>query len=175
MAAAARNETGVHPDDREFVMSRTFDAPRDLVWRAWTDQKHLAGWWGPKGFTVKSLALDLRPGGTMLYCLGMPTGAEMWGLFRFREIVPQRKLVFINSFSNAKGEITRHFANEVWPLEMQTTVTFEENAGKTTVTVHWVPINATAEERKTFDDNRPSMTAGWTGTMDQLAAHLARA
>jgi uncharacterized protein YndB with AHSA1/START domain len=171
----ARHE-GVHPGDKPFVLSRTFDAPRDLVWKAWTEERRLAEWWGPKGFKVKVAKLDLRPGGTFLYAMNAPDGAEMWGKFVFREIVPGQKLDFINSFSNEKAEITRHPLHQEWPLQTLSVITFEDaGSGKTKVTVNWTPWNATTGERKTFDENRPSMTNGWGGTMDQLAGYLARA
>jgi len=81
---------------RPFVISREFDAPRDRVWRAWTEAERLKQWWGPKGFTVKQLTVDLRAGGKMHYCLQMPDGAEMWGLAVYREITKPSRLVWIN-------------------------------------------------------------------------------
>ena len=66
----------------------------------------------------------------------------------------------------------RHPWHASWPLEMLATYTFTEKAGKTTFTIRWVPINATPEEQKTFDEEHSSMTQGWTGTLDQLAAYL---
>jgi uncharacterized protein YndB with AHSA1/START domain len=170
-----RGETGVHPDDKEFVLSRTFDAPRDLVWKAWTEPKRLMEWWGPKGFKMKVAKLDLKPGGTFLYAMNAPDGSEMWGRFVFREIKAPERLEFINSFSNERGEITRHPMHEKWPLETLSIIEFAERGGKTTITVRWIPINATTEERKTFADNHASMNQGWGGTMDQLAAYLGKA
>ena len=156
-----------------FIISRQFDAPRDKVWKSWTEAERLKQWWGPKGFTVKQLKLDLRPGGTMHYCLQMPDGNEMWGLFVYREIVRPEKLVFVNSFSDPKGGISTHPMSPTWPRQMLTTVSFDEHGGKTTVTVNWVPLDGSTDlERKTFEDGRESMKMGWTGTMDQFAAHL---
>jgi uncharacterized protein YndB with AHSA1/START domain len=160
----------------EFVMSRVFDAPRDLVWKCFTDPERMKQWWGPKGFKVLSAKMDLRPGGTYHYGLQAPTGQAMWGKFVFREIVPQERMVFINSFSDEKGGITRHPGNENWPLEMLSTFSFEDApGGKTKFTVTWTPHNATEEERKTFDANRQSMLQGWGGTMDQFATYLTNA
>ena len=73
----------------EFVIKRTFNAPRGRVWQAWTEADHLGKWWGPAGFDIVSVKLDLRPGGTFHYCLRSPDGQDMWGKFIFREIVPQ--------------------------------------------------------------------------------------
>lgn len=175
MAAAAKSDTGIAAGDEDFVISRTFDAPRDLVWKVWTEEKHLLQWWGPKGFEVKYAKLDLRSGGTFLYRIASPTGVEMWGKFQFREVAPPERLVFVNSFSDESGGITRHPMAPTWPLTMLTTVTFAERDGKTMITIRWTPLNASAEERKTFDEGRASMNAGWTGTFERLEAYLPRA
>jgi uncharacterized protein YndB with AHSA1/START domain len=99
----------------------------------------------------------------------------MWGKFVYREIVPQERLVFLNSFSDEAGGITRHPGHGKWPLQMLSTFTFEDApGGKTKFTVRWAPYNATAEEEETFEDGRDSMRAGWTGTMEQLEAYLAK-
>ena len=86
------------PDD--FVPSRVLNAPRDLVWKCFTDPEHMKHWWGPKGFKVLASKMDLRQGGVYHYGLQTPNGQAMWGKFVYREIVPQEKLVFINSFSD---------------------------------------------------------------------------
>jgi uncharacterized protein YndB with AHSA1/START domain len=159
----------------DFVLSRVFDAPRALVWKCFTDPEHMKQWWGPKGATVLVSKMDLRPGGTYLY--GMQFGDKpMWGKFVYREIVPPEKLVFINSFSDEKGGVTRHPMAPTWPLESLSTFTFEEQpGGKTKFTVRWSPHNATEEERKTFDAGHASMNQGWGGTMEQLGAYLEKA
>jgi uncharacterized protein YndB with AHSA1/START domain len=159
----------------DFVMSRVFEAPRDLVWRVWTDPKHLSQWWGPKGFTVTNLTNDPRPGGIMHYCMNLPNGSKWWGKFAYREVVPNERLVFINSFSDPEANTVRPPFDEKWPLEMLSTVTFEAEGNRTRVTVRWIPWNADDEERRVFDKNRDSMRAGWTGTLDMLDDHLKRA
>ena len=155
-----------------FVLSRVFDAPRKLVWQAWTDPEHLKRWFGPKGFTMPACSMDLRPGGVFHYGMKSPDGHEMWGKWIFKEIVPPEKLVVVASFSDAKGGVTRHPASATWPLEMLSTTTFTEHAGKTTLTLRWAPHKATEEERKTFNSAHAGMTQGWGGTMAQLEAYL---
>ncbi len=71
----------------EFVISRLFDAPRDVVWKAWTEPERLKHWWGPKGVKIVSCKVDLRPDGVFHYSMRMPDGQEMWGKFIYREIV----------------------------------------------------------------------------------------
>jgi uncharacterized protein YndB with AHSA1/START domain len=160
----------------EFVISRVLDAPRDLVWRCFTDPEHMTQWWGPKGFKVVKSQMDFRPGGTYLYGLQSPGGSVMWGRQVYREINPKDRIVFINSFSDEKGGLSRHPMAPTWPMEMLSVFTFEDMpGGKTKFTVHWWAHDATAEEQKTFDDNHASMTGGWSGTMDQLEAYLAKA
>ena len=160
----------------DFVMSRVFDVPRDLLWKCFTEPERMKQWWGPKGFKVLSVKMDLRPGGSYHYGMQSPGGHAMWGKFVFREVVPQERLVFINSFSDEKGGITRHPGNENWPLELLSSFTFEDMpGGKTKFTVRWAPHNANEEERKSFDTNRDSMRQGWGGTMDQLEAYLTKA
>jgi uncharacterized protein YndB with AHSA1/START domain len=158
---------------KEFVISRVFDAPRDKVWKAWTEVERLKQWWGPKGFTVSYCKIDLRPGGVMHYCLRMPDGNEMWGKFVYREIVKPQRLVWINSFSDKDGGTTVHPMSADWPREMLSTATFEEQGGKTKVTVQWVPVDSSTQiERNTFEKGRDSMKQGWGGTFDQFADYL---
>jgi uncharacterized protein YndB with AHSA1/START domain len=158
-----------------FVISRVFDAPRDKIWKAWTEAARLKQWWGPKGFVVTHCKVDLRPGGIMHYCLRMPDGNEMWGKFVYREIVKPERLVFVNSFSDKDAGIAVHPMSVNWPREMLSTVTFEEQGGRTKLTVQWIPLDTSTDlERKTFEDGRDSMKQGWSGTFEQFAEYLAR-
>jgi len=155
-----------------FEISRIFDAPREVVWRAHTECEHLKHWWGPKGCTVTFCRIDLRPGGFFHYCLRWAQGEDMWGKFLFREVVEPQKLVFILSFSDEHRGTTRHPMSPDWPLEMLNTTTFSEKNGKTTVTVRLAPHNATDSERAAFEAGHDGMRIGFGGTFDQLAAHL---
>lgn len=159
-----------------FVIRRFVRAPRDLVWRVWTEREHLAQWFGPKGCTIPVCELDLRPGGTFHYCMRFAGGAEMWGKWVFREVVAPERLVMVTSFSDPAGATCRA-PFDGWPLEMLGVVTFEEHAGigkGTVVAVQSSALRATAAEQKTFDDGHASMQQGWTGTFEQLDAYLAR-
>jgi uncharacterized protein YndB with AHSA1/START domain len=166
-------EPALQTADRDFVITRTFDAPRDLVFKAWTEPERMKQWWGPCGFTSTTCNLDLRPGGSMHYCLRSPEGREMWGRFAFREITTPERLVYVGSFSDAQGGLTRHPMSPTWPLELLSTITLEEQDGKTKLTIRWGLLpSATAPERKTFNEGHSSMQQGWTGTLDQLTAYL---
>ena len=158
--------------DQDFVISRTFDAPRDVMWKAWTEPERMGQWFGPKGVTIFHSKNDLRPGGVYLYGMRTPDGKDMWGKWTYREITKPQRMVFVNSFSDKDRGVTRHPLNKDWPLEMLTTIEFAEDKGKTTVTVRWSPLNATEAERNTFNSNRDGMKQGWTGTFEKLEAYL---
>jgi uncharacterized protein YndB with AHSA1/START domain len=162
-------------DDAEFVITRSFDAPRDLVFAAWTEAERLAHWWGPKGMRIRVAKLELKPGGIFHYAMEMPDGNEMWGKFVYREITPPERIVFVNSFSDPQGNTTRAPFSATWPLEVLNVLTFLEHDGKTTITLRGGPINATAEERATFRTGHKSMQQGFSGTFEQLAEYLVKA
>jgi uncharacterized protein YndB with AHSA1/START domain len=160
----------------DFVISRVFDAPRELLWKCFTDPERMKQWWGPTGSVIVASKMDLRVGGTYLGAMRAPDGRVMWAKFIYREIVAPERLMWVHSFSDEAGGLTRHPMSPTWPLEMLTTVTFEEEpGGKTKVTLRWAPLNATAEEQKTFDAAHDGMRGGWSGTFTRLDAYLADA
>jgi uncharacterized protein YndB with AHSA1/START domain len=171
----ATNNAATESTDQEFVLTRTFDAPRDLVFKAHTEADRLKQWWGPKSFTMISCDVDLRPGGVFHYGMKAPNGSEMWGKWTFREIAAPERLVFVSSFSDKEGGVTPNPFMADWPLEVLSTITFTEQDGKTTLTMRGVPINATETERKNFIAAFDGMTKGWKGTLDELEAYLATA
>jgi uncharacterized protein YndB with AHSA1/START domain len=159
----------------EFAITRVFDAPREKVWKAFTESEHLLRWWGPKGFKMLKGRLDLRPEGVFHYCMRSPMGLRMCGKFVYREIIKPEKIVFVNSFSDEENNLTRHPLEPNWPLEVLNTLTLTEHNGQTTLALKAVPLNATDLENKTFEDGRSSMREGFSGTWDQLDAYLAKA
>lgn len=159
---------------KPFTISREFNAPRELVWKAWTEREHLMRWFGPKGCTVAVANLDFRPGGEFHYCMKTPDGGEMWGKWIFREIVAPERIVLANSFSDKEGRILRPPFPGDWSLQMLTKTTFTEQAGKTTVALEWFPLDGTADQIKFFSSMHGSFKQGWTGTFDQLAEYLSK-
>lgn len=157
-----------------FVISWMFDAPRELVWKAWTERQRLMQWFGPKGFTMPAAKMDFRPGGMFHYCLCAPDGTEMWGKFVYREIVAPERIVLVNSFSDEDGGVTRHPMSPAWPLEMLSKTTLADADGKTRLTIEWAPLNPADEERQTFEAAYEGMKQGWSGTFEQLANYLAK-
>ena len=140
--------------------------------------ERLARWWGPQGFEIHVKRLEFRPGGVFHYRMAHPNGHEMWGQFFYREIVEPERIVWVNSFSDPDGGLTRAPfgpAFATYPLEVLHTVTLEERDGKTTLRLHAYPTNATVEERATFEGFLDSMQQGFGSSLDRLAALLAAA
>jgi len=158
-----------------FVITRLFDAPRRLVWEAWSEAEQMQRWWGPKGCRIEVVTFEFRPGGFFHYAMRFPKGPQMWGRFLFRDIAPQERILWLNSFSNEGCGITRAPFDMAIPLEILNDVAFTEKAGRTTVTLHARPHGAAANEVKVFEGMFASLNQGYGGTFDQLAAALAKA
>jgi len=141
--------------ERELVITRVIDAPRALVFKAWTQPEQVARWWGPKGFTTISCAMDIRPGGAYRICMRSPGGVDYWKQGAYREIVPPERIVFTFAWEDADGKPGH---------ELLTTVTLAEQDGKTKLTLHQVGF-ATAERR---DDHR----GGWTSCLERFAEYI---
>src|SRR5262245_48467979 len=172
--AEKKNRARTEPEKREFVISRVFDAPRELVFKAQAESECLEQWWGAKGFMTRVIKLDFRPGGVFHYSMRTPDGNEMWGKFVYREIVVPERIVFINSFVDKDGNTIQAPFSSTWPLEVLNTLTLSEHKGKTTLTIGSVPFKATTEERETFEAGLGSLRQGFNGSLDQLADYLAR-
>ncbi len=155
----------------EFVISRLVDAPRQRVWKAWTDPAELGRWFGPKGFETFHAQLDFRPGGSYHYGI-KGNGIEMWGKWVFSEIEVPAKLGFVQSFSNKEGGPGVHPLAPTWPKQTLSTILFQDFGPKTLVTVYWAPLDATEAERKTFLDGMAGMNEGWSGTFERFDAYL---
>ena len=122
---------------------------------------------------IREVRRVLKPGGLFHYGMQAPDGSEMWGKWVFREIVKPERLVFVSSFSDKDAGLARHPMAPTWPIEMLGTATFIDKGGKTLLINRAVALNASSEERATFEGNFDSMKQGWGGTWDQLAAYLA--
>jgi len=156
-----------------FEITREFAAPRADVFRAWTDPEALMQWWGPKGMHLRLIAAEVRPGGILHY--SMETGEQrMWGRMAYREVTPPERLVFVNSFADAEGNVAPMPYMEGFPAELTYTVTFSESDGRTTVALHAVPLAPTPSEQAAFESLLPSMRGGFGNALDQLTQYLAR-
>ena len=155
---------------RELVVTRAFEAPRGLVFAAWTEPERLKRWWGPRNFTMPFCEIDLRPGGVFLRCMRSPEGRDLWVTGVFREVVVPERLVFTDSFADAQGDVVsavRYGLGAGWPTERLVTVTFEDEGGATRVTIRHIGIPSGVD---------PDLTRrGWSDGLDSLAEYLAKA
>jgi uncharacterized protein YndB with AHSA1/START domain len=156
------------------VVTRVFDAPRELVWKGWTDPKYVMQWWGPKGFTVPVCKMDFRVGGRFLYCMRAPDGQEFWNGGEYHEIVPHEKIVSSMYFSDSEG-------NKVDPEQLG----IEHEAIEGAYDVTLFEELGTGQTKLTFIGNEPMESAkesgqieGWNQILDkftELVAGLAQA
>jgi uncharacterized protein YndB with AHSA1/START domain len=152
---------------RELVIERVIDAPREQVWKAWTDPEEVKKWWGPKHFTAPTIKTDLREGGTYHWAMRSPDGQEFWSTGTYREIVPMERIVVTDSFADENGNVVpaSHYGMpDDFPLETHVTVTFEELDGKTKLTLRHTGMPAEGGEQA---------EAGWNESLDKLAESLA--
>lgn len=165
---AAKESPGREPG-QELVITRVFDAPRSLVFKAWTDQERVARWWGPKNFTTPFCKIDLRPGGAFHYCMRSPEGRDYWGKGIYREIIEPERIVFIDIFSDEFGNTVppaKYGMVPEWPAETLVTVTLEEQNGKTKLTLRTGVPEEVAE--------RAGARQGWTESLNKLAKYLTK-
>ncbi|AZN38968.1 SRPBCC family protein [Paenibacillus albus] len=162
----ATNESGL-------VITRTFDAPRELVFKVWTEAEHLKHWWGPAGLELEVLKLDVKPGGIFHFGMTAPDGNKMYGKFVYYEIAAPEKLVFTNSFADAEGNTIQPPFSDEFPTEIMNTLTLSEQDGKTTVTLQGGPHNANETQHAFFKAMHESMQQGFGGTFKQLEDYLA--
>lgn len=150
----ARNSA---PAECELRIVRVFDAPRKLVFKAWTEREHILRWLAPRGMIVTHAEGDLHPGGHWRSCIRKPDGTELWVGGRYREIVPNEKLVFTHAWDGSDGNPGH---------ETVVTVRFEDLGGKTRMYFHQALFDTVA--------NRDGHHHGWGECFDILAEHLAK-
>lgn len=161
-------------NSRSLVITRTFNAPRELVFECWTKPEHLKHWWGPTGMQLEVATCDVRPGGLFHFSMKSPDGFEMWGKFVYSEVSPPDKLVYTNSFSDAEANTIRAPFSPVFPLEILNIVAFEEQDGQTIVTTSGGPVNPTEEEAAFYASMIENMEQGFEGTFRQLDEYLTK-
>jgi uncharacterized protein YndB with AHSA1/START domain len=166
-------KTEMETAQSELAITHMFNAPRRLVFKAFTEAEKLAQWWGPKGMKVKINNLDVRPGGTFHYSMAKPdNNKKTWGVFHYQEIFTPEKIVFINHFSNKNGEVIRSPYNAKWPLRVHNVLTLIEQDEQTIIMLTGKPIEPTAEEVQTFEASFKEMEKGFKSTFSQLEDYL---
>ena len=154
-------------ESKLLVITREFDAPRDLVWKYWTDPELVLTWWGPEHFTAPYAKSDFRVGGKYLYCMRGPDGKDYWSTGTFKEIVPNERIVATDSFADKDGNVVSasyYGLSADYPMELMLTMTFESVGRKTRVSLRHAghpPGNDVNMARQ-----------GWNESLDKLAQAL---
>ncbi len=161
------------------VITREFNAPRQLVFDAWTKVEHLNQWMFPMpGCQCEFVEANIDDGGTSLHKITMPNGFEMWLFTKYEEVKSPEKLVFLQYMSNEQGDIVPNPQMPNWPKDMLATLTFEDlsvdekSEPKTKITFLWEPRNPTPEELEVFEASRADHGKGWGAGMEQLSHYL---
>lgn len=159
MGSSMANET------ERMTVTRVFDAPRELVWKAWTDPKYVVQWWGPKEFTAPVCKMDFRVGGKTLVCMKSPDGQECWNGIEYIEIVPYEKIVSLMYFADAEG-------NRIDPAELG----YEHEVVESAYDVTLFEDLGNGKTRLTQIGNEPMESAresgqleGWVQILDKVA------
>jgi uncharacterized protein YndB with AHSA1/START domain len=151
------------------VVTRVFDAPRELVWKAWTDPQYVKQWWGPKGFTAPFCQMDFRVGGKFLYCMRAPDGQEFWNGGEYFEIVVHEKIVYSMYFADAEGnkvEAAQYGIQHEAMDDANDVILFEDfGNGQTKLTLIG---NESMESAK-----NSGQVEGWNQILDKVAAVVA--
>jgi uncharacterized protein YndB with AHSA1/START domain len=161
-------------NDNTFIISRTFNAPRELVFKAWTDPEMVKQWWGPEGFTAPYAKVDLQVGGKYVFAMHGPAGSEwdkdMYSAGVYKEIIPNEKLVITDYFSDEQGNMvdpTEQGMDPNFPKESVSTVLFEDE-GENKTKVSLIFEKPESEEQWQAMVNS-GMEAGWNTSLDKLA------
>jgi uncharacterized protein YndB with AHSA1/START domain len=150
----------------EIVINRVFNLPVSVVWLAWTDAEYFKKWWGPRGFTCPSSKMEARVGGKYLNCMRGPDGKEYWSTGVVKELIPERKLVVTDSFSDNKGNIKPASEYDMagdWPKELLITVYLEEADGATKMKL---------KHQGVPNEMREDCIKGWNESFDKLEENI---
>jgi uncharacterized protein YndB with AHSA1/START domain len=159
------------PSRPQLVITRTINAPRELVFQACTEAEHLQHWWGPEGATLHVVEFDCRPGGVFRYYTESEEGVMRVKIV-YHEITAPERLVFVNSFSDEEGNLIRAPFWPEYPLEIRNVFTFTEEAGRTTLTMTSAPVHADPEDLAFFSSVIPDVEEGFGGTFNRLAVYM---
>ena len=168
--AEKRNGSVAELEEQLVVIKRVFDAPRELVFKAWTDPQHLVRWFAPPGCTIHFRQLDIRQGGEFHSCVGTPDGHACWCKGTYQEIVAPERIVFSMSVADEQGNLVSPVdagMDPEWPRETIVTVTFAEHDGKTELTLHQTVSESLAK--------RTGAHPSWIQMLDRLEEILAHA
>ncbi len=156
------NNTATAEQQKTVNIKRTFNLPISTVWKAWSDAESLKKWWGPKEYTCPDCTIDFREGGKFLASMLGEDGKKFWSTGTYRQIVPMKKIVNTDSFSDSKGNIVPASYYDMpgdWAPELLVTVEFEESDGKTTIKLKHEGLPPEMIE---------DCTKGWNSSLDKI-------
>ncbi|MCL4691025.1 MAG: SRPBCC domain-containing protein [Candidatus Hydrogenedentes bacterium] len=160
---SVNTETTIDTKGDALTITRVFDAPRERVWKAWSDPNLLQQWWGPEHFTVPAYTADFREGGQYHYCMRSPEGQDYWGVGVYQEIVPMERIVYTDAFADEKGNsvTAAHYGMDGdWADELIVTLTFEDHDGRTRFTLRHTGLPQ--------GQHREMCGIGWSESFDKL-------
>ena len=150
---------------KTITIERTFNLPLDIVWKAWTDEESFKKWWGPKEYTCSNCTIDFKEGGKYLNSMKAADGKELWSTGTYKEIIPQQKIVYTDSFADSEGNVvaSSYYKMPDMPMELVVTVSFEEVDGKTNMVMEQagVPVEI-------GDD----CIKGWQSSFDKMESNV---
>lgn len=155
-----------------FRLERVFKAPRQLLFDCFAKPEHMAKWFAPPGTTTEFLHSEVKPGGYNHVRMTSPDGSTYHGKYTFREVSPIDRLVYVNAFADAEGNLVHHPMAPTWPLELLTEMDFSDEGNDTKLTIIWTAIDASEEELATFEAGLESCHQGWGSTLDKLDVYL---
>ena len=161
-------------DENGLTIERIFNAPKEMVWKAWTDPELIKQWWGPEHFTSPEAKVDLRVGGKYIFTMHGPEGSQwdkdMYTAGVFKEIIPNEKIVTTDYFSDENGELIEpsHEGQAAdFPKELTVTILFTEiEEGKTKLTIHYPKPESEAAVKAMLASG---MEQGWSTSLDKMA------
>ncbi len=158
-----------------FEIERSFPVSLERLYQACTNEEDLRHWMAPAGAKVIISSRDFRPGGVCHYGNIMPNGMEMWGKQTFKEITPNKRLVYRQSFADKQGNLASHPMAPTWPKEMLTAMDFiSEGPKQTKLKISWIYTGVDDTEAATFHAAHEGMAGGWTGSLDTLQSYLTK-
>jgi uncharacterized protein YndB with AHSA1/START domain len=162
-----KNSTKTKQAEQNLAITRVINAPRELVFKAWTDPEMFKKWWGPHGFTTPVCEIDFRPGGKILFCMRSPDGKDYWNGGVYRKIVEPSLIVTSDYFADEKGnKVSPAVYGMVgeFPDELEITIRFDKVDGKTRLTMEQsIPLSIA---------QRIGAPRGWNQSFDKLAEYL---
>eukprot|EP00834_Sanchytrium_tribonematis_P007400 NODE_662_length_4925_cov_0.478243.p4 type:complete len:168 gc:universal NODE_662_length_4925_cov_0.478243:2954-2451(-) len=156
-------------------ITREYTAPRDLLFKCWTEIDRMAKWLAPSGSKVEYKRVEIRPGGTTHYSMVKGNNPKMWGKVEYREISAPEKLVYLQSFADENENVVAHPMAPAWPKRMLITIYFTQLQERSKMEFNYEPFEANESEITAFEKTVENVKQGWNMTFDHLDDYLSTA